>query len=544
MRRWLLSLWAFGAALGCSAANNDVRVDDLVLTESPGSVLVYLLEFETNEPARTTVEITPDTGNAWTLEGPGEFMNAHRFTIAGLRAEHRYRLRVEATDEDDKISSASATIDTAALPAELPPIEVVSTGQTADDTAHTILNVFRWPSGQSAPDNTFSWLLALDSRGEVVWYSLLGRRAGDLQLRDNGNLLYNYDNRGLVELDVLGNEVQHWVATGHNPDAPDEALRVDTDSIHHEVLELSNGNWLTLSTELRTLGPGQTEDCPNWALDAGQAYNVVGDVIVEFDPSTGEVLKTASSFDGLDPCRRETGGFAGTFWNTFYGMDTKDWTHGNALIFDASQNLAVWSARHSDWLVGVNFVPGRPEAPSKIAFLMGPEGSPGDYGPHPSFTPVGDPFEWAYHTHAPMFTSSGNILVFDNGNLRPGTNVDPDDANLPFSRAVEYAFDRENRTIEQVWEYRDYENDPEARYAPLLGDADELQDGSVLITYGGLTDPPSDRFADPTVKKWAKVLEVGRDGDIAFEVRIRDEAETNFTGYSVYRAERVRGFPR
>jgi hypothetical protein len=393
--------------------------------------------------------------------------------------------------------------------------------------------------------------LILDAAGEVVWYAITSNQPTDARIMPNGNLGYIFNDEQLAEIDVLGREKRRWAATALMSEPPEGAIVVDTDSFHHAFQWLPNGNLLTLSSELRAI---DTATCPNYAPPEGDSLNVVGDVIVEFDPKSGAIVAQHSLFDSLDPCRRTDRDFASSFWNARYGgKTTQDWTHGNALVYDADRQLILLSLRHSDWIVAYDYTPG--SGVGDIAWILGDEGEPGDYRGAAAFAPEGTTFAWPYHQHAPMWTSAGHLLLYDNGNLRPGTNFDPDDVqgngDLPYSRAVAYALDMSaddptDWTIREVWQWRDALPEGGSRYAPFVGDADELANGNVLVTVGGLLTPPTDRLGDPENKKWARIVEVARgdSDDVVFEVQLRDPSEEDFVGYTVYRAERIEGFLR
>lgn len=127
-------------------------------------------------------------------------------------------------------------------------------------------------------------------------------------------------------------------------------------------------------------------------------------------------------------------------------------------------------------------------------------------------------------------------MIYDNGNERPSTSLD-DPENLPYSRAVQYAIDVEEGTATQIWEHR-ADAPGEAVYAPFVGDADMLEAGTVLITHGGLLDPPAHTPAAEGVIPWARIIEVDYDtGDILFDLHVKDPDRE--TGWIVYRAERI-----
>jgi hypothetical protein len=71
--------------------------------------------------------------------------------------------------------------------------------------------------------------------------------------------------------------------------------------------------------------------------------------------------------------------------------------------------------------------------------------------------------------HAPVEMPNGSVLLFDNGNLRPGVTS-------PHSRVIEV----DPQTQAVTWEYADPMR-PEF-FAPYMGNADRLENGNTLIT--------------------------------------------------------------
>lgn len=75
------------------------------------------------------------------------------------------------------------------------------------------------------------------------------------------------------------------------------------------------------------------------------------------------------------------------------------------------------------------------------------------------------------HQHSVRRLSNGNLLLFDNGNLKPE----------PYSRAVEYKIDENNKTVEKVWEYT-----PAPKiFSKTMGNVQRLPNGNTLIGWGG-----------------------------------------------------------
>jgi len=520
-------------------------LEQVRITGSAATVLAFSLSLETDLATTAEVTVTPSEGEPWLVSTVGDAQTTHDLVIAGLHASTTYSLSIAATGADGgQVVDDSKSITTDPLPETLPPLEVVTSSPDRMAPGFTLFNVFQWLPGAQGPDLETGWLIALDADGRVVWYVQTSGRPEDVRVLSSGNIGYTSGDDGFVEMDALGHVVRRWVATALDDSPPEGAIGVDLDGMHHEVFELPNGNLLTLSPELREIG---TDTCPGY----GETLNVVGEEVVELDPETGDIVQRASLFDSLDPCRRMDHGFEAGFWDQRYGgVTTQDWIHGNAVVYDAARGLAIVSSRHQDWLIALEWTPGDTAATThEIAWLLGDEGSAGDYGDHDAFTPTGTPFAWSYHQHAPQVLDNGNILLFDNGNLRPGTDYDADDAegdaDLPYSRAVEYAIDTTAWTISQAWEWIP-EVDGVRQYTPYIGDADQLSNGNVLVTVGGLVAPKTEILGDTAVKKSARIVEVARDGsdDVVFDVRLEDEADTDFTGYAVYRSERITGFLR
>ncbi len=550
----LLAVGSGTLLTACGSSNDNTAVagphiKSVELTASPDNVLAYTLAVTTDKATTLSVQVTPeDTSVApWTVTDPSAPAVQNAVVIAGLRADSKYAMEITATDDGGrKAVDSTHSIATDPLPADLPPIAVTKNDPSRMAPGNTLFNVFAYGKN-GLPDVGNGWLVMLDPDGKVVWYAHTQNRPEDARLMPGGTIGYSYtskDNTGFIELDQLSQQKKQWVAAKlPGTKVPTGAIKVDVDTIHHEVFPMPNGNFLTLSTELRKIDP---TTCQNY----GGPLNVVGDDIVEFSPDTGKVVHSVSEFDFLDPCRRLDHGFETDFWGPLYGgITTQDWTHSNAVVYDAKRQMAVVSVRHQDWIVGLSWPPSG-NAQNDVAWLLGDEGAPGDYGSYKHFTPTSTPFDWQYHQHGPMVMKNGDILLFDNGNLRPGTNFDPNDAqgnaDLPYSRVVQFHIDTSSMTISKVWEYKAPDDNGGFLYCPFLGDADELDNGDVLATFGGAIDPPTDNLAQAGTRKFGRIVELvpNSNNDIVYQVSVRDPAATNFKNWSIYRAERVKGFLR
>jgi hypothetical protein len=80
------------------------------------------------------------------------------------------------------------------------------------------------------------------------------------------------------------------------------------------------------------------------------------------------------------------------------------------------------------------------------------------------------PEEWPYVQHDPDYQGA-RVLMYDNGAGRP--------VEEPYSRVVEYELDLDARTAVRLWDWTE-----PGWYDPVIGDADYLPSGNVLVTQG------------------------------------------------------------
>lgn len=131
-----------------------------------------------------------------------------------------------------------------------------------------------------------------------------------------------------------------------------------------------------------------------------------------------------------------------------------DYIHGNAIEMDNDGNIMI-SCRHTEAIYKINTSTG------EVIWRLG--------GTNNDFTFINDTLGFSYQ-HDIRRQQNGNITLFDNGNHH----------NPPFSRAVEYHLDENQRIATLVWEYR---HTPEI-YASAMGNVQRLPNGNTLIGWG------------------------------------------------------------
>jgi hypothetical protein len=454
---------------------------------------------------------------------------SHRIPVVGMHADSDYEITV--TWGADHAETATHAFSTGALPSGTPAMTVDLAEPTRMSPGYTLFDLLdqRSPAGSDGPrdpDRDLGYLYIVDDTGQVVWYHRTPRFAADARQLDNGNLLVEIDDRAGIEVNLFGETVGSWrsrqgLDVDESGRAPSEesAVFVDIDSMHHELGELPNGNLITLSTDLAVVEGFDEPLCPSDPGFDGTAH-VITDVAVEFDPATGEVVREWNLLDYFDPLTT-TGsddicGLADwIFPNSLYlGDDPRavDWTHGNAVHLVEAENTLLISSRHLDAVIGVRWLDDEAGESGDLLFKIG--------GNEGTALTGGEPF---LHQHAPEDTAEGDVILYDNGNHRPGVDAQ-------YSRALVFSIN-DDGTAEHVWEFRSTLHDNPVQ-AGAISDADQLENGNVLIT-DGMT------FGAGPDATWAQLVEVvpadgPSGGEVVFRMRVHGEGPM-----AVYRAERL-----
>lgn len=216
----------------------------------------------------------------------------------------------------------------------------------------------------------------------------------------------------------------------------------------HEGRILKNGNFLLLGIEMRFMNMSTV--VPNGKPNA----RIFGAVIWEIEPD-GDIVFTWKSLDVI-PVTDATVDIDLT-------TDNIDYIHVNSVCEDTDGHFLV-SCRNTDEVIKLHRTTGA------IKWRFG-----GSASKNNQFDFIGDQhgtFVGFSHQHTVSRTSSGTILMYDNGNLRP--------EEYRFSRAVEYSLDTINMVARRVWQYR---HTPDL-FAQTMGSVMELETGNILIGWG------------------------------------------------------------
>lgn len=410
---------------GTTGAPQSVSTEVIRYTQQPMVVDVVVT---TGGPAGSVTLVHPDDPGA-VIEAIAEEGTATTFRIRGLAP--------------DTLHTLTWGVDGLAGPVEFityPPLLgfeasfAVEGGPVDPAVPYRMFDLIPFPAFDTAG------VFMVDGQGRTRFY-LGGPSDGiagpegiwtAVRLRPDGTLSYLFAHTMWIR-DELGAPVV---------ELPDDALGVT--GLHHELIELPGGNFMALSHSFQDVDYGQ---------DGVRA--VAGDKIVEFTPA-GEVVWTWDTFDHLDPHRMRESFEAAVLLHPVTQQPTYDWTHGNALVYDAEADTVLLSLRHQDWILAIDHATG------ELLWKLGADGD---------FALVGEG-SFFHHQHAPEWQADGSLLLYDNGLGDP--DVAPDAVH---SKARRFALDLGAMTAEPVWS-----DDGEPILVPFAGNADRLPGGRILVT--------------------------------------------------------------
>ncbi len=476
------------------------------LNPSGKAPLTARLSFTSPEPTSVSIEVLGDIPVAQSFESKA---TSHVIPVLGLYPNTTNQVVVRVSS-NVLYAVDTLTIDTDSLFYALPDIEIIQKGANMEPG----MNLCGLSLGN---DGVFSSNpIMFDSNGDIRWHLNLmsfPRISWPIKRLANGNLFFGSEST-IYEYNMLGEEIRRWNLSGYD--------------IHHEVVELPNGNFvIAVSKHFTTINDGTG------------VVNSVEDHIIEIDRSSGNVVTEWDLRQILDVDRHDLTNGNG------------DWFHMNGIAYQEEDDCLIVSGRNQG-VVKIN-------RKNELIWILAPDrgwGNAGEDGTGPATAPyllkavdgTGAPyaneiqdgsmsasdFDWTWGQHAPLILENGNLMLFDNGFSR---FFDPA-ATDNYSRAVEYQIDEGNKTIREMWSYgksRGLET-----YSMIISDVDQLANGNVLFLPGVMFQ------AEP----YAKFIELDYPGNnVVFEAKIKFKNALGSGAFGwgqfdiMYRAHRMSLYP-
>ena len=417
--------------------------------------LTAQVSLQTNQEVTVEVVVVGKNGNASNIvQRFEELDNDFELDIVGLYPDYENELAFTFFDTSGQVlETESIPVQTARAINDMPGITIDQPSNTSELQLN-LVNYFGF-NRNFRPQRPFIF----DQFGDIRWYLDFSLHPilfdlfydNGMTPLQNGNLLFG-DGRtqSIYEVDFLGRIINSWDLQGNG--------------FHHHVIEKPDGNLLVTINDA--------------------TKPTVEDVIIEIDRSSGQFTTVWDLNESLDNSRRA--------WPTDLADLNVDWFHANSIEYSAQDDEIIVSGR-TQGIVKLN-------KENEVSYILAPHrewGTAGNGADLSQFllTPldaqgqeITDPdvldgrvnhpdFEWSWYQHSPILMPNGSLMVFDNGDNRNYINFGP------YSRAVEYKIDEENKTIQQVWSYGKERG--EETYSRIVSKVSYVPDNnSVLFTPG------------------------------------------------------------
>ncbi len=416
--------------------------------------LSAMISLETNEVVSVDMLIIGKNGkDSDVFQSFSETGTTLEIPIHGLYADFENTVRLTFFNANGTdLGFKTYKIKTDPLISDMPLIVINKAEQNQMAQGMTLVNYYGYDKNKN-PFRPFMF----DAFGDIRWYLnfIKHPRLKNLHFDNgpqrlaNGNFYFaSREPDAIYEVDHFGNVLNTWEMPGYG--------------FHHEAFEKPNGNFLV-------------------SVDKNDA-GTIEDYIIEIDRNSKQIIREWDLNISLDNKR------------TTLTDNAIDWIHVNGVSYDESDDTIIISGRtqgvvkltanneviwimgsHKDWGVAGN-------GEDLNQFLLQPldaAGTPianqavldGDEN-HPDF-------EWNWYQHATKVLPNRNIILFDNGHNRNFMGAGS------YSRAVEYKVDKENGTIQQVWQYgKERGNET---YSRIVSDVDYLEvENHMLFSPGAI----------------------------------------------------------
>jgi len=397
------------------------EIMEFSVSANPHNVLSAVARVKTSHAASVKIEYnSTDTSTSFHTRLKFVKDGVTQIPLLGLEPQKAYWARAVAISHDGQEGvTIPVTFTTGSLPGDLPRLVI----HKSDDPAPGYVMI-----GFTGGGARHAYAVIFKNAGDPLWYRRFEGSVIDFQKQPNGNYTVCVARTGFAtqfyEMDILGTIIRSYQAR-ENRETDVHELRIDGDShvlfgIEYRVMDL---------TEL-----GGLQDA------------IVKGIVIEYHrPATVPLYwNTFDHFKIIDAANNIS----------LIGQNVNPW-HGNAIEVDFDGHLLA-SFRHSEEITKINVNSGN------IIWRLG--------GKNNQFEFINDPFNGFSHQHGIRRLQNGNIILFDNGNLRSPQE----------SRAVEYYIDVQAKRATLIWEYR--ASPP--LYSSALGFAQRLSNGNTFITYG------------------------------------------------------------
>jgi arylsulfate sulfotransferase len=375
--------------------------------------------------------------------------NSITFEIAGMYPSTTYQMFSQTATSGKIVNGPNVNFTTGALPTTIPfpTIKTIVPAGPQTDTADPVIlhNLLQLGGGIHYPD------VATDLSGKIIWYyyssdpshsNVMTRplNGGGFLAIENGTSWnpLSPSQQLLRAIDLAGNIVretntgviqQELLALGAVDGGPCSVFATPPPvgsaclgSFHHDAIQsLPNGYIAVIADIEKIFPPGTQGDT------SGLPVDIIGDMIIvlntqwqvvwyfdtfQHDSGSPQLDINRPAILGETCVPMQQGCPPMYLLTTGIAPKAKDWLHANSLYYWPQDGSIIWSSRHQDWVMKVDY--GNGSGTGNILWRMGPDG---DF----TFNNIyNDSWPWFSHQHEVGMENSGAgpLTVFDNGNTR------------------------------------------------------------------------------------------------------------------------------
>ncbi|MCB9689908.1 MAG: aryl-sulfate sulfotransferase [Alphaproteobacteria bacterium] len=461
--------------------------------------LVRMLSVATDVPTRAQLLI--DDGDAQRRVTFPELATAHELPILGLYQDTDYQVTVTLTGENGQDVETSTSFRAGVIPEVLPIMELLIDEPNVEpgiriipigdgDIPFVVLGV----DHEARP----LWALATRNDTKAVSFDAATGRFGYLQAPNT-----------IRRETAWGSDAAGWAPGGSGG-----LTAVAVPGFHHEAAFESDGTfWSLYNTDVAVSEFPVSEQTPLVLRPA----TISSDTVVHI-AEDGTVM-------GRWPLDQ-------IFPTTRIGYDSlEQWAHPNAIIPLSDEDAFIVSMRHQDAVARVR------QSTSDVEWVLANhDGWPTEWNDK-LLTPIGTPFGWQYHQHAPFLAADGSLYLYDNGNNDRTTPYSHSPSPLPpTSRLVQFTVDPIAMTVEQGFSY--VAGNPPL-YSQALGNCDVLPaTGHVYGTFAYLyKENGVDNATSGFGRRSVRLIEVDpTTGTAQWDLRLKADIAVVPNGYQVDRS--------
>jgi hypothetical protein len=458
-----IALWIFVVGVGCSSERPTETGDDTTTNTVPEGPLCEVAQSDV-VPSVFFLNWSGPEGESFVQYGqeqrfdkstPRREGQDHSIAVLGLKAGGTYQLKGVTETPDGNVWACEAI----EVVVPYPPAELIrfTVTEPADPTRSELTDGYVLTT---LIQTDTAWAVMLDQDADYVWWYPMPKGAiavTSLPSLDGTAFMWGeYDREKAADIGVVRRV---------RLDGTEEQI-TRTYLGHHAFIEHADGTlgWLALAFDDVDVSP--SEDRTDFQL-------IASDRILEAPLGHAEEKGFVEQFNMFDDSGMtvwlECGHQQADFDRYGY-FDIHEWTHTNSFAYLPEQDAYFLYSKYTDSLLKIQRSPEPGGRASQVWQMSGLEG---DFT-HPNGDSVwretADSDLWS-HGHL-SHVWEGGFVVFDN----------QDHGDPEVSRIVEYAYDEEAMTVEQVFVWPD----PDGDHTPMMGDVRKLPGGNYLAGWSSL----------------------------------------------------------